>query len=45
MGTQQQANMNERLEGRGILVTGATGAIGRAITATLAAERARVAIH
>ena len=33
------------LDGRTILVTGATGAIGRAICTALAAEGARVAIH
>lgn len=33
------------LEGKTILVTGATGAIGRAICIALAAEGARVAIH
>lgn len=33
------------LSGQTILVTGATGAIGRAITAALAAEGARVLIH
>ena len=34
-----------RLSGKTILVTGATGAIGRAICLALAAEGARVAIH
>lgn len=37
--------MTAPLDGMAVLVTGATGAIGRAIAAALAAEGARVAIH